>query len=106
MSGVHRIQMIVRIYNFNTYHVVRNQFQVPDIDLDAVDAKHATYLSYDSRAGHLYTVCGKDGVDVIGVNVILLDQRFLGRTCKLPKPTEVRAIGCNLQRLWLSTVAP
>jgi hypothetical protein len=84
MSGVHRIQMDVRIYNFDAYHVVRDQFQVPDVDLDAVDAKDATYLSYNSRPGHLYTVCSKDGIDVVGVDIILLNQRFLGRTCELP----------------------
>ena len=84
MSGTRTIQMNIRTIYFNTHHVIRNQLEVPDIDLDVVDAKDATYFSYNSRASHLYAVCSKDGVDIVGGDLILLNQRLLSRTCELP----------------------
>jgi hypothetical protein len=57
---------------------------VSKINFDVVDAEDATYLPYNSCAGHLYAVCSKDGVDIVGVDIVLLDQRLLSRTCELP----------------------
>jgi hypothetical protein len=84
MSGTHRFQMNARNNHFNAHHVVRNQFEVPIIDLDVVDAKDAAHLPYNSCPSHLYAVCSKDGVDIVGIDIVLLDQRFLSRTCELP----------------------
>lgn len=88
----HVSQEEIRIDYFNTHHVVRNQFEVPHIDFDAVDPKDATHLLHDSCTGHLYTICHKDSVDVVRVNIILLDQRLFGRTGSLPKAAEVGAV--------------
>ncbi len=80
------------INHFNTHHVVCDQLEVPEIDVDVVDAKYAAHLLHNSSTGHLYAVCHEDSVDVVRVNIILLDQRLFSPTRYLPKTAEVGAV--------------
>jgi hypothetical protein len=90
------VRSYFQINHFNAHHVVRNQFEVPDIDFDVVDAKNAAYLLHDSCTGHLDTICCKDSIDIIRVDIILLDQRVFSCTGSLPKTTEVGAVSGDL----------
>lgn len=57
-----------------TYHVIRNERQMPKVDLDTVNTKDARNLVDDARSGGFDTVSVKDGGDVVGLDVAHVDE--------------------------------
>ena len=48
-----------------TYHVIRDQLQMPAIDIDFVYVEDASDFTKDGGTSSLNTVRAEDGVDVI-----------------------------------------
>ncbi len=72
-----------------TYHVICDQFQVPAIDIDLVNIEYTTDFTKNSCTGSFNTVGSQDGVNVVGVDAVFVDQAVHVATRKLPEAGDV-----------------
>lgn len=65
---------------------------MPLVDLDFVCTEHGAHLPQYRSTRHLDTVSLEDRIDVIGINVVFLEDAFLRAGTELPQTLEVGPI--------------
>jgi hypothetical protein len=81
-----------------THHVVRDELEMPRVDVDLVHVEHARDLAQDRLPRRLDAVRAQDRVDVVRVDRVLLDEPRGEPRREAPQPAEVRAVRRELQR--------
>ena len=73
----------------STYHVVRDELQVPAIDINLVHIEDSAHLAQDRSASGFHTVGRQDGVDVIRLDGVFIYQALLIATSELPDARDI-----------------
>jgi hypothetical protein len=81
-----------RTPNHGTYHVVGNQLKMSHIDIDLVRTEHPPNLAQDGSARHLYAVSPQNGINIVRIDSVVIDDTVAHSARKLPDATEVRPI--------------
>ena len=79
------------------YHVVGDELEMPAVNIDLVHVENARHLAQNGGSGGFYSVCGEDGIDIVGIDAILVDQWIGIATGELPQSRYVGAVGCKLE---------
>lgn len=72
-----------------TYHVICDQFQVSAIDIDLVNVEYTSDFTKNSCSGRFNTVRSQDGVNVVRVDAVLVNQAVHVATRELPEAGNV-----------------
>ena len=80
------------------YHVVSDKFKVAIVDVNFVYVKDASHLPQNCGACGFHAVRDPNGIDIVRVDAVLVDQAIGVAACKLPKTRNVGTIRGELPR--------
>lgn len=60
------------------HHIVRDELEVANIDIDIIDSEDGAHLFHDRRTSSLHTISPQDFVDMVRIDIIDADQWILG----------------------------
>jgi hypothetical protein len=92
------IHMSKKKRNRNTYHVVSDQFEMTNIDIDFVCIEDTADLAQNSLPGGLNAIRTEEAIDIVWVDAVFVNHRVLFATSELPEAAEVGAVGCELTK--------